>query len=165
MIEGPTCRGVNSIVWCVGMSDIQYGHFRSQQNDGMDLDDILPQVGEFGTYQKLMLWLVCLPACFPCGFGAFNQLFMANIADHWCKVPLLSNLSFLEQRNLSIPFNNGTYDNCRRYSVNWTQILEDSGGTFKNVVVNESWSTEYCQDGWIYDRTLVESSIVIDVSF
>lgn len=127
------------------------------------MDDILPQVGEFGTYQKLMLWLVCLPACFPCGFGAFNQLFMANVPDHWCKVPSLLNLSFDEQRNLSIPFNNGTYDRCRRYSVNWTQILEDSGGTFDNLG-NESWPTEYCKDGWVYDKTFVESSIVIDVS-
>lgn len=128
------------------------------------MDDILPQVGEFGTYQKLMLWLVCLPACFPCGFGAFNQLFMVAIPDHWCKVPMLSNLSFEQQKNLSIPFSNGTYDRCRRFSVNWTQILEDSGGTFENVSSDEFWPTERCGDGWIYDRTSGENSIVIDVS-
>ena len=52
----------------------------------MDLDDLLPQVGEFGRYQKLLLWLVCLPACIPCGFCAFNQLFMADVPEHWCKV-------------------------------------------------------------------------------
>lgn len=52
----------------------------------MDMDDLLPQVGEFGLYQKLLLWLICLPACFPCGFGAFNQLFMTDVPDHWCKV-------------------------------------------------------------------------------
>lgn len=130
----------------------------------MDMDDILPQVGEFGTYQKLMLWLVCLPACFPCGFGAFNQLFMANEPDHWCRVSLLSNLSYEEQRNLSVPFTNGTYEKCRRYSVNWLRILEDSGGKFENVVVNESWPTESCKEGWVYDKSTVESSIVIDVS-
>lgn len=53
----------------------------------MDLDDLLPQVGEFGRYQKLLLWLVCLPACIPCGFCAFNQLFMADVPKHWCLIP------------------------------------------------------------------------------
>lgn len=130
----------------------------------MDMDDILPQVGEFGTYQKLMLWLVCLPACFPCGFGAFNQLFMANTPDHWCAVPLLSNLSYEKQRNLSIPYINDTFDRCHRYALDWSQIIEESGGTIDNIVANESWPVEECKDGWIYNRTMVESSIVIDVS-
>lgn len=78
----------------------------NQGRDGMDLDDLLPHVGEFGLYQKLLLWLVCLPACIPCGFGAFNQLFMADSPEHWCKVPDLINitgLSPLQRRHISIP--------------------------------------------------------------
>lgn len=43
-----------------------------------DLDELLPSIGEFGKYQKLLLWFVCLPACIPCGFCAFNQIFMAG---------------------------------------------------------------------------------------
>ncbi|XP_071449485.1 carcinine transporter [Hetaerina americana] len=64
---------------------------KERDDDGpMDLDDILPTVGEFGRYQKLLLWLVCLPACVPCGFCAFNQLFMADVPEQiWCKVPEL----------------------------------------------------------------------------
>lgn len=139
-------------------------YFAYFQNNGIDMDDILPQVGEFGTYQKIMLWLVCLPACFPCGFGAFNQLFMANVPNHWCKVSALSNLSFEEQRNLSIPFINGTYQQCQRYSVNWTTLLEDSGGTLEFLIPNNSWPVESCKEGWVYDRAIVMSSIVIDVS-
>lgn len=50
-----------------------------------------------------MIWLVCLPACIPCGFGAFNQLFMQQIPDHWCKIPELNNLSIHQRRHLGIP--------------------------------------------------------------
>lgn len=73
----------------------------------MDLDDLLPQVGEFGKYQKLLLWLVCLPACVPCGFCAFNQLFMADVPEHWCQVPELMNLPNITadmRKYLAIPF-------------------------------------------------------------
>lgn len=68
----------------------------------------MPQIGEFGRYQKLLIWLVCLPACIPCGFGAFNQLFMQQIPDHWCKVPELNHLSPNERRLIAIPNVSGT---------------------------------------------------------
>lgn len=72
--------------------------------DGMDLDDLLPQIGEFGRYQKLLLWLVCLPACVPCGFCAFNQLFMADVPDHWCLVPELMDYPMEMRKKLAIPY-------------------------------------------------------------
>lgn len=71
------------------------------------MDDILPVLGEFGKYQKLLLWLICLPACIPCGFCAFNQLFMTDTPDdYWCRIPDLksTNLTLEEIRNISIPF-------------------------------------------------------------
>lgn len=58
----------------------------------MDLDTVLSDIGEFGRYQKLVLWFVLLPGMFPCGFHAYNQLFMAGIPDHWCRVPELKDL-------------------------------------------------------------------------
>ncbi|XP_028130359.2 carcinine transporter isoform X1 [Diabrotica virgifera virgifera] len=137
-------------------------HDSNKDDDNMDMDDLLPQVGEFGTYQKLMLWLVCLPACFPCGFGAFNQLFMADVPDHWCKVPGLLEFTEEEQRNISIPFNNNSFSKCERYAVNWTQLLEDSGDSLEGIFVNTSWPVEKCLDGWVYDLSEVSSSIVID---
>lgn len=53
----------------------------------VDFDLILPDVGEYGTYQKLMVWLVFLPSMVPCGFHAYNQLFMATIPKFRCFVP------------------------------------------------------------------------------
>lgn len=70
-----------------------------------DLDDLLPSIGEFGKYQKLLVFGICLPACIPCGFCAFNQLFMSDTPeDYWCKVPELLNISSVEQRKyLALP--------------------------------------------------------------
>ena len=59
----------------------------------MDLDAILPDVGEFGSYQQLLLWFVLLPGVLPCGFHAYNQLFMAAKPEHWCHVPQLDVLA------------------------------------------------------------------------
>lgn len=68
----------------------------------MDLDEILPDVGEFGAYQQLLLWFVLLPGVLPCGFHAYNQLFMAASPPHWCHVPELDKLNISQEwaRNL-----------------------------------------------------------------
>lgn len=69
------------------------------------MDELLPLIGEFGRYQKLLVWLICLPACIPCGFCAFNQLFMTDVpADFWCFIPELANLSMEERLELGIPY-------------------------------------------------------------
>jgi len=74
----------------------------------MDLDTILPDVGEFGTYQQLVLYLVLLPGVLPCGFHAYNQIFMAAAPDHWCRVPQLEerNLTLEQTLNFRCPQNN-----------------------------------------------------------
>ncbi|KAK4879042.1 hypothetical protein RN001_007188 [Aquatica leii] len=126
----------------------------------IDLDDILPQVGEFGKYQKLMLWLVCLPACIPCGFCAFNQLFMADVPDHWCFVPALSNFTQFERKALGIPMQGLTFKKCERYAIDWDMVMHNFNiNDFKS---EPNWPVEACTDGWEYNLTEVSSSIVID---
>ncbi|CAD1479309.1 unnamed protein product, partial [Heterotrigona itama] len=132
--------------------------------DGFDLDDLLPIVGEFGRYQKQLLWLVCLPACLPCGFCAFNQLFMADTPPHWCKVPGLENLDVFRRRKLAIPISqddNETYSQCTRYDIDWT-AENVSVVTTASYVPNTSWPIVPCDYGWEYETTEVKSSIVID---
>ena len=53
----------------------------------MDFDEVLPALGEYGTYQRLVLWFLLLPGTMPCGFHAYNQLFMAQTPEHWCSPP------------------------------------------------------------------------------
>lgn len=65
--------------------------------DVMDFDDILPHIGEFGRYQK-MLFLMMIPFAFFVAFVYFTQIFITLVPDeHWCNVPELMNLT-KEQR-------------------------------------------------------------------
>ncbi|XP_045471944.1 carcinine transporter isoform X2 [Harmonia axyridis] len=125
----------------------------------IDLDDILPKIGEFGRYQKLMLWLVCLPACFPCGFCAFNQLFMTDTPPHWCWIPELHNLTIDQRKLLSIPNENGSkFSKCTQYDLNWTEVLKNEGLT----KTEETKKTIHCQNGWEFDMSEIQSTIVKD---
>lgn len=53
---------------------------------------------------------------------------------------------------------------CMRYAINWTDVLEpvEFNGNLEQFV-NVSWPLEKCTN-WEYDTSLVQSSIVIDVS-
>lgn len=67
------------------------------QEPPMDFDDLLPHVGEFGRYQKI-LFLFMIPFAFFVAFVYFSQIFIILVPEqHWCHVPELSNFS-VEQR-------------------------------------------------------------------
>ncbi|XP_037052541.1 carcinine transporter [Bradysia coprophila] len=133
----------------------------AENDEPFDLDDLLPAIGEFGRYQKLLLWFICLPACIPCGFCAFNQLFMSDEPyDYWCNVPELHNFSTETRRFLSIPSkSDGSYNRCKRYAVDWQEILSYNESI---TAPNTSWPVEVCKEGWEYNTSEVFSSIVKD---
>lgn len=117
----------------------------------MDFDDVLQDIGEYDRYQKLMLCFVLLPGILPCGFHAYNQLFMSLIPQHWCLVPELLNHNYTTdlRKKLSIPLKESLvsrdgsaatarssssdkmihhhYSRCHMYDVNYTKLLMDSG--------------------------------------
>ncbi|XP_011880887.1 PREDICTED: organic cation transporter protein isoform X2 [Vollenhovia emeryi] len=139
----------------------------AKDDDDFDLDDLLPVVGEFGRYQKQLLWLVCLPACLPCGFCAFNQLFMADTPSHWCKVPGLENMDVARRKRLAIPASqddNETYSQCTRYDIDWTTTTMENYSVVATYLPapNASWSVVPCDHGWEYETSETTSSIVID---
>ncbi|XP_022920051.2 beta-alanine transporter [Onthophagus taurus] len=128
----------------------------------MDLDDILPEIGEYGRYQKSILWLVLLPGVFPCGFHAYNQLFMAATPEHWCKVPELKQIQSEESRNLSVPLElvNGVlkYSECKMYDRNYTDIsLTIQDFDYDNDTVQID-----CKNGWIFDKSLYKQTVVME---
>lgn len=53
------------------------------------------------------------------------------------------------------------YDKCRRYAVDWNIILQNT--SIDSLEPNESWPLQHCDKGWEYNKTDVQSSIVIDV--
>lgn len=75
----------------------QPGGAQQTQQRVIDFDDLLPYIGEFGCYQKI-LFLLMIPFAFFVAFVYFSQIFITLVPDqYWCNVPELSNLT-LEQR-------------------------------------------------------------------
>lgn len=63
----------------------------------IDFDDILPHIGEFGTYQKI-LFLLMIPFAFFVAFVYFTQIFITLVPEkHWCRIPELEHLSVNER--------------------------------------------------------------------
>lgn len=63
----------------------------------MDFDDLLPHVGEFGKYQKI-LFLLMIPYAFFVAFTYFTQIFITIVPDnHWCRIPELEHLTVEER--------------------------------------------------------------------
>lgn len=63
----------------------------------IDFDDLLPYIGEFGRYQKI-LFLLMIPFAFFVAFVYFSQIFITLVPDeHWCRVPELEHLSRSER--------------------------------------------------------------------
>lgn len=63
----------------------------------MHFDDLLPQIGEFGRYQKI-LFLLMIPFSFFLVFVYFTQIFITLVPEeHWCRVPQLEHLTVDER--------------------------------------------------------------------
>nr|XP_029729164.1 organic cation transporter protein [Aedes albopictus] len=129
-----------------------------QEKPIVDFDDLLPHVGEFGRYQKI-LFLLMIPFAFFVAFVYFSQIFITIVPEeHWCWVPELEHLSVEERRALAIPiqYEHGTefddgiasYSKCSMYAVNYTEVLAN------NIrKADPTWPIQSCKNGWEYNFT------------
>lgn len=63
----------------------------------LEFDDLLPHLGEFGIYQKL-LFLMMIPFAFFVAWVYFTQIFITiNPEEHWCWIPELENITVEER--------------------------------------------------------------------
>ncbi|KDR24330.1 Organic cation transporter protein, partial [Zootermopsis nevadensis] len=123
----------------------------------MDFDDMLPHIGEFGLYQKILFALLA-PFAFFVAFVYFTQIFITVIPEeYWCDVPDLRNLTTEQRISLAIPPNEGKtgYDKCRMYAVNFTEMWDK--GITKG---NPSWPTTDCRHGWEFNYTDIPYSTI-----
>ncbi|XP_043678623.1 organic cation transporter protein [Vespula pensylvanica] len=121
----------------------------------MDFDDLLPYVGEFGLYQKI-LFVMMIPFASFVAWVYFSQIFLTLVPEgHWCWVPELENLTAEERIAIAIPFEGEGYSKCIMYDTNYTEIL--SNGI---KVSNSTWSTKKCQHGWEFNYTDIPYSTI-----
>ncbi|KAJ3629259.1 hypothetical protein MTP99_013661 [Tenebrio molitor] len=121
-----------------------------------EFDDLLPHIGEFGIYQKL-LFLMMIPFAFFVAWVYFTQIFITIVPEqHWCWVPELANMTVDERVALAIPRGpDGAFAKCQMYDVNFTEVV--SGRIPAN---SSSWPTTSCRSGWEYNYTEVPYSSI-----
>lgn len=74
-----------------------YGSDRMDNKTLLRFDDLLPHIGEFGRYQKI-LFLLMIPFTFFLVFVYFTQIFITLVPEeHWCRIPELENLTVAER--------------------------------------------------------------------
>ncbi|XP_070558189.1 organic cation transporter protein-like [Ptychodera flava] len=123
-------------------------------------EDTIKSVGGFGIYQRLhliILWVITGSTAF---FQMGNTFYSAS-ADHYCKV--YDNQTYVDQsslKNCTIPYSLGggdiSWDKCQRYDVNVSQGISDE------VCSPRSEETINCDQGWVYDKTWYDSTVVFE---
>lgn len=136
----------------------------------MDLDDMLPEIGAFGAYQKWVYFLLCIPATLPSVFTLFNSIFVSATPRHWCHVPQLEPLRGIfpaeQLADLSIPRkDDGSLHGCRMYDRNYTALALDAlaAGALPRSS-DSSWPTKPCDHGWEFDTTYYDDTLVTQMN-
>ena len=54
------------------------------------------------------------------------------------------------------------FDRCSQYDINYTQLYLDSGSVWPQEA-NKSWPVSSCKDGWTYDNSEFENTLVTEL--
>jgi len=145
---------VTGLGWCAHLA----------QNDWkmIDFDLILPDIGEYGTYQQLMVWFVFLPGMIPCGFHAYNQLFMATVPRYRCLIPHLDDANFTHLRNISLPLaerEDGKWNSsfCSMIARNYSS--SSSSSNWEDPDAEDAITS--CPFGWKFEFNDPEATSVV----
>ncbi|KAJ8300620.1 hypothetical protein KUTeg_022139 [Tegillarca granosa] len=133
----------------------------------MKYEEIVKKLGDFGTYQKRLYFLLCIPAI---SIGSFMMMIIVvtETPDHRCRIPNYSNDTFAVQGhyhqdliNLSIPVSEDTtkiYDQCHVYI--YSNVTTDDNYTYEmNLVCNDALKTSHAQ--MIYYFGVLSGDLII----
>lgn len=120
--------------------------------------DVVREIGEFGPFQKRLLFVLCLPCLFT-AFETIGQVFVGTSFPHHCNTDWIldrGNLTEEHRKNLTLPANaDGEFESCRMFTpVDWDL------GAIEAYGLN---STSECLHGWDYDAPEGASTIVTEV--
>ena len=110
----------------------------SSDGDRVTFDDILSELGEFGLEQKLNYFMFSLPYIMS-AMQLLGWVFVGANMSHRCRMPEEVGLD-----NVSFSYNNDTMWESKSCSRRLDNV------------------TTACDDGWVYDRSQVEDSVVSD---
>ncbi len=136
----------------------------------MDFDELTDILGQFGKYQKIIYFLICLIGI-QCSFNNMSIMFIGGIPDHWCSTPQLQNLSVTDNitediiKTISIPHKEEgslVYSRCEMYERGYRGwgMSEVTAAYSQN---KSRLTTVQCKDGWTYDTSQYTSTIVTQV--
>ncbi|XP_041374429.1 organic cation transporter protein-like [Gigantopelta aegis] len=117
----------------------------------MKYDDILVELGEFGSYQRRIYILVSLPVLFG-AMHIVSSVFILASPKHRCALPGMLNDTYAVQGvyhetllNVSIPRDGDAFSDCFLYS---------------NSDDSQANKTQVACDRYVYDQSVFESTII-----
>ncbi|XP_044742619.1 solute carrier family 22 member 5-like [Chrysoperla carnea] len=123
----------------------------NNKNEIESFDDILEIVGSDGSFQHRFNWLFNFAYAMILSMTFMNVIIALAIPEHWCYIPGRENTNYTvaEWREKTIPkemdnLGQISFSKCKAYSL-----------TDDNV-------TQSCNNGWEFDKTWYESTIVTD---
>lgn len=126
----------------------------------MKFDEVLTEIGEFGTYQKVLYFLVCLPTI-NCGIFMLISVFVLGNPHHRCAIPGYDNDTYAVQSqghsvliNKTIPQSDDDdikYDKCHIFPRNFSNYDNNSHP------IN---ADKYECEKWVYDKSEFEETLV-----
>lgn len=131
----------------------------------MKFDDFLREVGEFGTYQKIVYGVMCcIPATSVVGMMILNVVILST-PDHRCKLPGIANDTYVPQSyehelliNATIPSHTKYgYDRCHLYYGHHLQYDNYSRPLNASLVTCSEW----VYDDSVYKHTFTKQENLV----
>ncbi|KAI8791476.1 organic cation transporter protein [Biomphalaria glabrata] len=128
----------------------------SDEDSGrMKFDEIVQLLGDFGTYQKRVYFLLCL-ASMSCGIQIMVSVFNMGHSEHRCAIPGLENDSYIVANEEHAKLINET--------IPWDSNRGDSGGYSQCYVWSANGtsgdrSLTRCQR-WVYDESQFRTTVI-----
>ncbi|XP_058508334.1 solute carrier family 22 member 7-like isoform X2 [Solea solea] len=132
----------------------------------MKFEKILEEINGFGSFQLLLIVLLCSPRIvLPCHY--LLNIFIATVPPHHCDLSDLSdlddaaetltNLSDAQRLTVSVPkHKDGTFKSCEMFAERQFQLLSNISNISADV------STVQCHSGWVYDNSSFSSTLATE---